>query len=315
MLNLLRRHVRRAALLGLAAFATCLGLLSPIAASAHGRPQRESGGGRQAATGALSEVTIAPSTNGEPTEGSSATPTQEPGAAPTPTEEPSATETRAEERRARRGARAATGCSIDLVATPAAVAPGAPLALSGTLSCPEVASAAGQAVTLFQKLSHTTGFNTATGTTTEANGEFTFTLSGPEVDSVLYVRSDGVKSAHVRVEIDALQVAIDTPIAGTQLIAAGAADRTASDSAADANAVTFTGTAGSAAAGETVTLQREYRKEAWHRIGVGQVDPEGGFSIPHTFVRPGQANIRVVVHSHGRYAAAVSAPVSYQISR
>jgi hypothetical protein len=312
MLNLLRRCVRRAPLLGLAACATCLGLLSPIAASAHGS-SRDS---RQAATGPLNEVTIAPPTGGEATEGSGTTtpegssiPPEEPSAA-----EPSAAETRREERRARRGARAATGCSIDLEATPAAVAPGAPLALTGTLSCPQATSAAGQTVTLFQKLSHKTGFNTAAGTTTETDGAFTFTLPGPEVSSVFYVLSDGVKSAHARVEVDALQVAIDTPAAGTQLIAASAADRTASDSKAD-DTVTFTGTAGTAAAGETVTLQREYRKEAWHRIGVGQVNQEGGFSIPHTFVRPGQANIRVVVHSHGRYADGVSAPVSYQISR
>ena len=50
-----------------------------------------------------------------------------------------------EERRARRNAQAQTGCSISLEATPPTITAGALLSLAGTLSCPEAASAAGQA--------------------------------------------------------------------------------------------------------------------------------------------------------------------------
>ena len=243
---------------------------------------------------------------------------------------------RSEERRARRDAGRQTGCSVSLEATSPRITAGAPLSLTGTLSCPEAGSsvgqttaatqaaatgqnavagqpaAAGQSVALYQKVAHTPGFSIVATVTTEADGTFRFTPSGVEVNSVFYVRSNGAKSARVSVKVTP-EVTIETPTAGTQLLVSAA--HTASDSPADSGTVTFTGKVSPADAGATVALQREYAGESWHHIGVGLVDAEGGYSIAHTFFRAGQATVRVVVHSHGLYINSASTPVTYQISR
>jgi hypothetical protein len=231
---------------------------------------------------------------------------------------------RSEERRAHREARTRTECSVNLQASSPRITTGAPLSLFGTLSCPEAGSstgqsattgqsaAAGQSVTLYQKVAHTPGFSIAATATTEANGTFRVTPSGVEANSVFYVRADGAKSARVSVKV-APEVTIETPTADTQLLVGAA--HTASDSPADSGTVTFTGKVSPADAGATVALQRKYAGELWHHIGVGQVDPEGGYSIAHTFFRAGQATVRVVVHSHGLYMNSASTPVTYQISR
>ncbi len=315
MLLPLRRCARRISPLSIAALAASLCLLSPTAASAHAKAPKqahlESGVSGQSSAAPLQVPTAEPpaatdpppesSTGTPPTESSTGTPAAETSANP-----------RNEERRARRNAQAQTGCSVSLEATAPTITAGAPLGLVGTLSCPEAASAASQTVTLYQKVAHVPGFSIAATTTTEANGAFRFAPSGVEINSVFYVRSDGAKSAHVSVKVTP-QVTIDAPAAGTQLLVGAA--HTAGDSPVDSGAVTFTGTVSPADAGATVALQREYRGEAWHHIGVGQVNAEGGYSIAHTFFRAGEATIRVVVHSHGLYMNSASAPVTYQISR
>ncbi len=287
------RRISRLAIAAIVAVAAGLCLLCPVAASAHGKTRLLESG--VSTTGPLQEPTPEPATE-------------------------TSAETPSRERHARHEDQTATGCSVDLEATPPVVTTGEPLSLAGTLSCPEAASASGQTVTLFQKVAHVPGFSiAATTTTTGANGAFQFSLSGPEADSMFYVSSDGAKSTRTRVEVAGPQVVIDAPTAGTQLFVG--ADHTASDSevqsgaGVQSSAVTFTGAFSPADAGATVALQREYRPGRWHRIAVGQVEGEGKYSIVHTFFRPGEANIRVVVRFHGRYATSISTPITYQVSR
>jgi hypothetical protein len=180
------------------------------------------------------------------------------------------------------------------------------------LSCPEAASAAAQTVTLYQRLAHTQGFNAIATATTEANGMFTFAPADLEASSSFYVIADGARSASSTVML-APQVTLSSPTAGAQLpVGSARAARAGADSV---NAVTFTGTVSPATAGATVSLQREEHKEEWARIGGGPVNEEGKFSITHTFLKPGEASIRVVVHSHGLAMRAISTPVSYLIAR
>jgi len=303
-----RRSVRQVSRPGIAALAAGLCLLSPAAASARGNAHLESGVSEDSTTAPLQESTPNP-----------------PSAADPPTE--SSTKTPREARRARRDARAGTGCSVKLQATPPTITARAPLSLDGTLSCPEAASAADQTVTLYQKVARTPGFAIAATATTETNGTFQFAPFGLEINSVFYVGAAGATSARTSVKVAppvtfsgartsvkvAPLVTLSAPAAGTQLFIGGG--RTARASAVGRDAVTFSGTVSPADAGATVTLQREFRREAWHRIGVGQVDGEGNYSIVHTFSRPGEANLRVLVHSHGLYVTSASTPVSYQISR
>jgi hypothetical protein len=338
-LRQLRLRARRISPPAVAALAAGLCLVSPAAAGAHARVHLKSGVSEESATGSLTgSTTTEPPAGAEPPTGTGAstessstdTPAAESNAGTRAEERREERRARGEERRARRDAQAQTQCSVSLEASSPTITAGAPLSLTGTLSCPEAGSstsqgattgqsatadqgaAAGQSVTLYQKVAHTPGFSVAATVTTEANGTFRVTPSGVEVNSVFYVRADGAKSARVSVKV-APEVTIEAPTAGTQLFVGTA--RAASDSTADSGAVTFTGKVSPADIGATVALQREYDGDAWHHIGVGLINAEGGYSIAHTFFRAGQATVRVVVHSHGLYMNSASTPVTYQISR
>ncbi len=310
MRSSLCRCVRRtSSLLGVGALAAGLCTLVPATAGAHRMPYPQSGVStagplQESAAGSLGE--------------SAAGPLQEPaaGAVSESSPEPSSTaagEMPSRARHSRRNAGAETGCSVTLEATPSRTAPASPLSLSGTLSCPEGASEAGQAVALYQKVARTPGFNSVATTSTEAGGAFQFAVPAPEVNSVFYVRSGSAKSARAHVEITGPEVVIDAPTNGTQLPLG--AWRAADGDGADSRVVTITGTVSPADPGATATLQREYRPGKWHRIGDATVSAEGGFSIAHTFHRRGAKTLRVVVGFNRLHVKSISAPVTYQFAR
>jgi plastocyanin len=328
----LRLCARRISPPGLAALAVGLCLLSPATAGAHATHTKvhvQSGGASESTSSSSQGSTAEPPAGSEPPAGTGAS--TESSATATPAIESNAgtraeeRRLRSEERRARRNAQAQTQCSVSLEATPPTITAGAPLTLTGALSCPEAGSSAGQiaaadltavvgqGVTLYQKVAHTPGFSIAATATTEADGTFRFTPSGVDVNSVFYVRAAGARSARVSVKVTP-EVTIEAPTAGTQLLV-GSAHAAASDGPADSGAVTFTGKVSPADAGATVALQREYAGDSWHHIGAGLIDAEGGYTIEHTFFRAGQATVRVVVHSHGLYMNSASTPVTYEISR
>jgi hypothetical protein len=66
-----------------------------------------------------------------------------------------------------------------------------------------------------------------------------------------------------------------------------------------------------------VILQRQnaLTGNEWRRIDVGRVALNGTFSITHTFVVPGDANIRVLVRSQGRNVPSASNVLTYEISQ
>jgi hypothetical protein len=313
----LRWLARRLALLSFAALAAGTCLLFPAAAGARVRTSLQSAVSEESATGPLQE----PAGETETSTGTTGeTAPASPGESSAGTRREERRERREErrklreERRADRQAVRATGtCTIDLKAAKRVAVAGEPLTLSGTLTCAEAQDAAGQTVTLYQKLARTPGFNVSATASTEADDTFQFSLSDLEANSVFYVSADGATSARTSVKV-APQITIASPTAGTELFTGTL--RALRASAESASAVTFTGTVSAADAGATVSLQREYRKEAWHRIGGGGVvNEEGQYSIAHTFLRPGEASIRVVVHSHGVFVTSASAPITYQISR
>jgi large repetitive protein len=323
LLNLRRRvsRARRAALLCTATLAAGVGLMIPATAGAHGRAGHEPAVSEEAASSTPAQSSSEASAGAPPVEASA--PTQSSSEAPastTPVEARTSKQERREQRRTRRLARRArhelspgASCSIDLQATPSIVTAPTTLSLLGTLSCAEGASAGEQTVTLYQRLVRGSGFTMVATTSTEASGAFQFTPASPEADSAYYVSSAGAQSARTSVSV-APQVTIDAPSAGTELFLGAARSAGAQASAEDTDAVTFTGTVTPAAPGTTVALQREDGTGSWSRIGGGVVGEEGRFSITHTFLRPGQARIRVLVHSHGLDMGSVSTPITYQIS-
>jgi hypothetical protein len=83
------------------------------------------------------------------------------------------------------------------------------------------------------------------------------------------------------------------------------------------NRVTFTGTVTPADVGARVILQRQNAPtgDEWHRIDSGRVGPGGIYAITHTFVVPGDANIRALVRSQGRNVPSSSNVLTYEISQ
>jgi hypothetical protein len=279
---LLPRIWRRLSVPGIAALALGLCLSSPTAASADRTTRLESGVSEQAAAGALQE------------------------------EGRESRESHRQARRERRqAARADAGCAIELQAPRIATA-GTPLSLTGTLSCTEAESAAEQTVTLYRKIVGTPGFALLATTDTEAGGAFHFAPSELEGDSVFYACAGAVRSARTRVKA-APGVTITAPTAATPLLASGG--RATSAATPAAVAVTFTGTVSVADASTNVALQRELGNDRWQRIATGHVEEDGDFSIVHSFHRPGEVTLRVLVRSHRRFMTSASAPVTYTIVR
>ncbi len=205
-----------------------------------------------------------------------------------------------------------TGCSLTLIPPSTQLTAGEGLTLTGTLSCPVAEEAAAQTLTLYTHSVGTPGFSAGTSTTTAADGSFQLEGDALAANSVVFVRAQGVRSPHIQIPVAPL-VSVDAPSSGTQLLITS--HHAGADSIAT-NTVTFTGTVTPAAPGTKVVLQRERSGTAgtWQRIGLGELDPEGHYSILHTFHIAGDATVRVIVRGHG-IAMGASEPRTYVISR
>ncbi len=196
-------------------------------------------------------------------------------------------------------------CRVGMVVAPRRITAGEPVTIFGRLVCHRRAIAAGQVVQLFHHVLGTPGFTYVQSTTTDAQGFYQFQNADGVVETnrIWHVRSHGAESANRGVRV-AAQVTLNGPPEGTQILT-GVANR-----------VTFTGTVTPADVGARVVLQRQnaLTGNEWHRIDSGVVEG-GGFSITHTFIVPGDANLRVLVRSQGRNVASPSEVLTYEISQ
>lgn len=195
-------------------------------------------------------------------------------------------------------------CNVGLNVAPRQITAGDPVVAFGRLNCTRRVNVAGQPVQLFEHVHGTPGYTLAQSTTTDARGFYEMTQAGVQSDSSFYVRSHRAQSArrHVRV---AAQVTLLGPPEGTQLLTGRP------------NKVTFTGTVRPVDAGARVILQRQnaVTGNEWRRIDRGTVQADGTFSIVHTFVVPGDANLRVIVRSDGVNLPSPSNVLTYEISQ
>ena len=211
-----------------------------------------------------------------------------------------------ERHRLEKGHRRATspvGCKLNLNAEPRTITSGESPQVFGRLRCPGGAGAA-QTVTVY---GHSIGEATkAIGTTTtDSGGYYTLVAPGPATDTLYYAQAAGATSTSKAVRV-APQVTIHGPAESAALLT-GVRSR-----------VLFAGTVSPSDAGAEVVLQREQSVavEEWHRIQRSIVGAHGEYSFVHTFVIPGDANIRVVVRPHRRFSAyGASTPLSYVISQ
>jgi hypothetical protein len=195
-------------------------------------------------------------------------------------------------------------CRINLNVAPREITAGDPVVAFGRLACNRRVDAAGQTVKLFEHAFGTPGSTLVQSTTTDALGFYELTQTGVDTNSAFFVRAHGAQSARRRVRV-AAQVTLSGPPEGAQILTG------------PANAVTFTGAVTPSDAGARVILQRQnaLTGNEWRPIGSATVGPEGDFSIPHTFVVPGDANLRVLVRSRPTNIPSPSNVLTYEISQ
>jgi hypothetical protein len=196
-------------------------------------------------------------------------------------------------------------CRINISLSPRQVTAGESTEISGRLACNRQANAGGQVVTLYAHAAGTAGYVPVQSTTTETNRAYKFSTAAEDTNTSFYVRSHGAQSGRRRLRV-AAQVTLSGPPEGTQ-IETGAPNRE-----------TFSGTVTPASdVGARVILQRQnaVTGDEWHRIGIGQVQAGGTYSITHIFRVPGDASIRVLVLSDGLNIPSPSTPLEYEISQ
>ena len=162
-------------------------------------------------------------------------------------------------------------------------------------------------VTLWHRINPAPAFTPVQQTTTDSNGFYAFFRAKGVVDSNRnwYVKSLGARSRTVHEKVFSV-VTLSGPADGSTLLTG------------PAHKVTFTGTVSPFQAGDPVVLQRDNSDQAgnqWNEIDRSTVNPNGSFTIVHTFRVPGDANIRVLVGGTRRNLPSPSNELSYQISQ
>lgn len=195
-------------------------------------------------------------------------------------------------------------CHISLNVAPREITAGDPVVAFGRLLCTRPIDAAGETVQLYEHSFGTPGYTLVQSASTGSLGFYELTQTGVDTNSSFYVRSHRTQSGRRRVRV-AAQVTLSGPPEGTQLLTGSP------------NAVTFTGTVTPADAGARVILQRQnaLTGNEWRRIGYGMVGAEGAFSIVHTFIVPGDANLRVLIRSRATNIPSPSNVLTYEISQ
>lgn len=196
-------------------------------------------------------------------------------------------------------------CRININVAPRLIEAGETALIFGRLRCAGGShAAAARTVRLLQHTIGTRDFRLVQTTATDSRGFYELARASLEYNSVFYVRSQGAASGNRAIKVLA-HVSLAGPPDGSQLLTGSA------------NKVSFSGTMSPQDVGARVVLQRQNADtgDEWHRIDQGVVGPGGSYSITHTFVVPGDANIRVLVHSQRRNVPSPSDVLTYEISQ
>jgi hypothetical protein len=202
------------------------------------------------------------------------------------------------------------GCRISIFAEPHTVTSES-VQLFGQLRCRPGTEDEKQTVTIFERVAGSSTFTTL-GTATTKEGEhgfYSLVDSSVTSDTTFYASALGVRSLSTKVKV-APTIELESPPSPKE----GAELLTGRN-----HAVAFAGKVSPEDRGAEVVLQRENSvgSENWGDIQRPIFVGAGGrFAFMHTFVVPGDADIRVIVRPHGKFTVrGISTPISYQISQ
>jgi hypothetical protein len=199
-------------------------------------------------------------------------------------------------------------CQLTVTATADRIMVGESANVTGKLLCPTSTSVAEVPVTayLHQRKS---GSSKLAPVTTADDGSFQLAPTALETNSVISVRAAGARSARVAIKV-APAVSLAGPSPGAQASTTSGRLRLRL-----AMRATFTGTVSPAASGDRVILQIAYPAagEHWRAAAVGAVNPDGTYSIAHSFGHPGAVSVRTVVRTGTTNTAGISEVLSYEI--
>lgn len=199
-------------------------------------------------------------------------------------------------------------CRIGLAVEPHVINSGEQVQLYGQANCP--GGVTGQTITIYSRTAGSPTQKVAGTAMTGTGGFYNLVIPAGEITfDTTYTARDltlGGKSGAVKVRVQP-NVTFEGP-------------KTPTLKTGRANAVMFTGqvTPNIGATGDQVLLQRSdaLTGETWHTIGAGTVGANGLYSIIHTFVFPGDANLRTIVRPFGKFTVrGVSSPLTYGISQ
>jgi hypothetical protein len=206
-------------------------------------------------------------------------------------------------------ASAAPGYRVTLAVAPDPDVSGDPLTMVGTLSNARGLPVQGVRLELYHRVDPVPFFSPVQRTRTGPGGFY-------QID-----RAEGVVVSNREWFIVALgrrdQVLASSRVVHERVFAALTLSASASN-VETGQPVVFSGTVSPRHAGERVILERQVGQngDSWHRIGVGGIEANGGFSISHTFRRPseaGPATIRVEFPGDIRNIRSFSEPVEITI--
>ncbi|HUA75999.1 MAG TPA: hypothetical protein VL988_14695 [Solirubrobacteraceae bacterium] len=209
------------------------------------------------------------------------------------------------------------GCRLDVNVAPRFIEAGESTVVFGLLACPAGVSVAEQPVTIYSRPAGGPPAGAVGSATTDATGHYQFPTAALTVNTQFYAVAGAVRSGHRAVKVSP-KITLGGPADGSQLFTGGGPFiRAHLRRQGLTNRVVFSGAVSPEDTGAVVALQRESSvgNEEWRRIGWSRVGQGGTYSITHTFAVPGEANIRVVVRSHGTNAVGASESLSYEISQ
>ncbi|HEV3047979.1 MAG TPA: hypothetical protein VGY13_11545 [Solirubrobacteraceae bacterium] len=208
----------------------------------------------------------------------------------------------------------AHGCHNKLELLSRVIHEGTPATALGKLSCAVKTEEENQPVKLYERAVGAATFTEVGSGTTDENGEYKVESTAITSNSALYTLAGDIRSPLRPLRVIA-EVKLEGPTEGVLFTAPFG--RRHSIPAVFKGTVTPSEALSHHERGAVVVLQRQnaLTGNGWLDIGQARVSSTGAFTIPHDFVVPGPANIRVVVLASRFNVTSPSNILNYEISQ